>query len=53
MERSIVLPGSDTQWWFTVAESRVELDGQIARIRAILVWSFVILGLGLFLMAGL
>jgi signal transduction histidine kinase len=31
----------------------VELDGQIARIRAILVWSFVILGLGLFLMAGL
>ncbi len=53
MERSIKLPGSDTQWWFTVAESRAELDGQITRIRSILIWSFVILGLGLFLMAGL
>ena len=53
MERSIILPGSDTQWWFTVAASREELDTQIARIRSILAYSFVILGLGLFLMAGL
>ncbi|MEN9717868.1 MAG: hypothetical protein RIQ99_746 [Pseudomonadota bacterium] len=53
MERSIVLPGSETRWWFTVAQSRVELDRQIARIRAILIWSFVVLGLGLFLMAWL
>lgn len=50
MERSIVLPGSETKWWFTVAESRKELDEQISRIRAILAWSFAILGLGLFLM---
>lgn len=51
MERSIILPGSDTKWWFTVAESRVELDSQISRIRSILAWSFLVLGLGLFLMA--
>ncbi len=53
MERSIVLPGSDTKWWFTVAESRKELNEQIRRIRSILGWSFVVLGMGLFLMAGL
>ena len=29
-ERSILLPGSDTQWWFTVAASRAELDQQIS-----------------------
>jgi signal transduction histidine kinase len=53
MERTIVLPGSETRWWFTVAESRAELDGQIRQIRAILAYSFLVLGLGLFLMAGL
>jgi signal transduction histidine kinase len=53
MERSIVLPGSKTVWWFQVAQSRKDLDAQIARIRAILVRSFVVLGLGLMLMAGL
>ena len=50
-ERSIKLPGSDTQWWFTVAASREELDYQITRIRSILIWSFAVLGLGLLLMA--
>ena len=53
MERSIILPGSDTKWWFTVAESRVELDNQIRRIRSILAYSFLILGLGLIAMAWL
>ncbi len=52
-ERSIKLPGSDTQWWFSVAASRGELDAQISRIRSILFWSFIALGLGLFLMAAL
>ncbi|MBL8657113.1 MAG: sensor histidine kinase N-terminal domain-containing protein [Altererythrobacter sp.] len=52
-ERSVVLPGSKTQWWFVVAASREELDFQIRRVRAILVWSFAILGLGLFGMAML
>lgn len=50
-ERSIKLPGSDTQWWFIVAASREELDYQITRIRSILIWSFLVLGLGLLLMA--
>ncbi len=53
MERSIILPSSKTQWWFVVAENRKELDAQIYRIRAILSWSYLALGLGLFLMAGL
>jgi signal transduction histidine kinase len=53
MERSIILPGSNTTWWFIVAESRSELDGQIRRIRIILLDSFLVLGLGLMLMAGL
>lgn len=53
IERSIILPGSDTRWWFTVAASREEMDSQIRSIRSILIWSFVVLGLGLFLMAGL
>ncbi len=53
IERTIILPGSETKWWFTVAASRKELDAQIGRTRSILVYSFVILGLGLFLMAML
>jgi signal transduction histidine kinase len=53
MERTIILPGSDTQWWFTVAASREVLDEQIGTIQSILGYSFVILGLGLFVMAGL
>ena len=53
MERSIILPGSLTRWWFNVAASRGELDFQIARIRSILLYSFAILGLGLFGMAAL
>ncbi|HAU21897.1 MAG TPA: histidine kinase [Erythrobacter sp.] len=52
-ERSIILPGSDTQWWFTVAASREALDAQIAQIRSILVWSFAVLGIGLLAMAML
>jgi signal transduction histidine kinase len=53
IERSIILPGSTTRWWFVVAASRQDLDSQIKRFRSILVRSFVVLGLGLFLMAGL
>lgn len=52
MERSIILPGSQTKWWFIVAESRSELDSQIARFRLILIYSFLLLGLGLMLMAA-
>ncbi|MEW9853838.1 ATP-binding protein [Novosphingobium sp. M1R2S20] len=53
MERSIILPGSNTEWMFTVAASRDEVDEQIKSIRAILFYSFVGLGLGLLAMAGL
>ena len=53
MERSVILPGSDTVWRFTVAERRSELDEQIHRIRTILVESFAVLGLGLLLMAAM
>ena len=53
MERSIILPGSETKWRFTVAASRGEVDSQIKRIRSILYWSFAVLGAGLFLMAVL
>lgn len=53
MERSVTLPGSDTVWWFTVAERRGNLDEQTARVRRILISSFVVLGLGLLAMAAL
>jgi signal transduction histidine kinase len=53
VERSVELPGSKVQWRFMVATARTELDQQISNIRAILVWSFAVLGIGLFLMAML
>jgi signal transduction histidine kinase len=52
MERSIILPGSNTQWMFTVAASREQLNEQIKDIRSILFYSFMGLGLGLLAMAG-
>ncbi|MHA6333999.1 sensor histidine kinase [Qipengyuania sp. CAU 1752] len=53
VERSVILPGSETRWTFTVASARGELDAQIARIRSILFWSFVALALGLLVLAAL
>jgi signal transduction histidine kinase len=53
LERSIILPGSETKWQFAVAGSRQTLDTQISRTRSILAYSFIILGLGLFAMAAL
>jgi signal transduction histidine kinase len=53
MERAVILPGSDAQWMFTVAASRVDLNDQIKMVRGILVYSFVALGFGLLLMAGM
>jgi signal transduction histidine kinase len=53
MERSIILPGSQTNWRFVVAASREELDRQIAQTRSILIYSFAMLGIGLLVMAGL
>lgn len=53
VERSVVLPDSDTRWTFAVASARDELDAQIARIRSILVWSFAVLAVGLLTLAAL
>jgi signal transduction histidine kinase len=53
MERSVILPGSNAQWMFTVAASRKDLNDQIKMIRSILVYSFVAVGFGLMLMAGM
>lgn len=53
VERTVILPGSDTRWTFTVASARGELDAQIRRIQSILFWSFVVLALGLLMLAAL
>lgn len=53
VERTVILPGSETRWTFAVASATDEIDAQVARIRSILVWSFAILGLGLFIMTML
>jgi signal transduction histidine kinase len=53
VEQTVRIPGSEVGWKFAVAGARVGLDEQIADIRAILLWSFAILGIGLFIMAML
>ena len=53
VERTITLPGSPVEWQFAVAGARDELDEQLSAIRSILIWSFAVLGIGLFLMAML
>jgi len=53
LERTVRLPGSEVDWQFVVAGARDELDTQITNVRAILVWSFAVLGIGLLLMAML
>ncbi|MEO6152978.1 MAG: HAMP domain-containing sensor histidine kinase [Croceibacterium sp.] len=53
VERTIKLPGSAVQWQFAVGGARTDLNEQIRQIRAILVWSFVVLGLGLLVIAML
>jgi signal transduction histidine kinase len=50
-ERTLILPGSETRWTFAVASATEQRDAQIGRVRLILIWSFAVLGLGLFLMA--
>lgn len=53
LERTIILPDSEVNWLFQVAQSRDGLNGQIAEIRSILINSFLILALGLIAMAAL
>lgn len=51
IERGIYLPGSDVRWWFLVAQDRADLDRQINAVRSTIFYSFVVLGLGLIIMA--
>ena len=51
VQRTVQIPGGDTRWQFVVAASRTKLDEQLATFRSILIRSFAILGIGLFLMA--
>ncbi len=53
MERTVVLPGSDSRWMFMVAQARAGLDGQIRTLRSTLFKSFALLALGLFVLATL
>ncbi|PZP18617.1 MAG: histidine kinase, partial [Sphingomonas hengshuiensis] len=49
----LTLPGSPVRWRFKVAGSRDTLDAQIGALRQILGISFLLLALGLIVMAGL
>jgi signal transduction histidine kinase len=53
LERDVKLPGSPVRWRFQVAQSRGGLDAQIGVLRKTLVRSFLLLGLGLIVMAAL
>ena len=53
IERDVRLPGSPVWWRFQVAQSREGLNEQIATLRRTLVRSFVLLGLGLIVLAAL
>lgn len=53
LERDVKLPGSNVRWRFQVAASRDGLNDQIGVVRRTLVRSFLLLGLGLIVMAAL
>lgn len=53
MERQVVLPGSGDRWTFAVAQARSGLDRQIRTLRTTVIQSFLLLGLGLFVLASL
>ena len=53
VERDVKLPGSPTRWRFQVASSREALDAQIKILRRTLVRSFLLLGLGLIILAAI
>lgn len=53
LERDVLLPGSKTRWRFQIAQSRETLDLQIGAVRATLIPSLALLGLGLIILAAL
>jgi signal transduction histidine kinase len=52
-ERDVVLPGSTTKWRFQIAQSRDVLQVQTRALRATLIPSLALLGLGLIVLAAL
>jgi signal transduction histidine kinase len=52
-ERAIKLPDSEISWTFMVAQSRDSLDAQIQQLRSVLITSFLLLALGLIILAAL
>jgi signal transduction histidine kinase len=53
LERDVRLPGSPVHWRFKVASSRTILDAQIGALRKTLTLSFLMLAVGLIVMAAL
>jgi signal transduction histidine kinase len=53
LERDVKLPGSNVRWRFQVAQSHDGLDAQVDALRRTLVRSFLLLALGLIVMAAL
>lgn len=53
LERNVILPGSRVSWRFQIAQSRDALDLQIRAVRATLIPSLGLLGLGLIVLAAL
>ncbi|HMQ20701.1 MAG TPA: HAMP domain-containing sensor histidine kinase [Sphingopyxis sp.] len=53
LERNVILPGSQVNWRFQIAQSRESLDLQVRAVRAVLVPSLALLGLGLIVLAAL
>ncbi len=51
-QRTVILPGSDVQWQFVVAQRLADRESQVSQVRSTLVWAFAVLGVGLFLMAA-
>lgn len=53
LERDVRIPGSPIWWRFKVAQNRDIVDEQIATLRRTLIRSFLLLGVGLILLAAL
>ncbi|WP_332817833.1 sensor histidine kinase [Sphingopyxis sp.] len=53
LERNVILPGSKTSWRYQIAQSREALDAQVGAVRATLIPSLGLLGLGLIILAAL
>ncbi|WP_420608075.1 ATP-binding protein [Novosphingopyxis sp.] len=53
VERTIILPDSDTRWNFAVAQSTETVKQDVKELRSTLLISFAILGIGLVVMAAL